>query len=306
MAQCDPKQHFTFNTKLVKLTDDIAYWAFQESEVAKSEANKKGSGLEFELYGVPVKLNYDEASQVMSRFRLKTASGLRHQQSQVMFEKTLTDDSLKAYIECLRGASPVVVRIKSISDDWNNVSFEVEWSVLAKQVTSAAMKIKVHGGTFSDGSSEFTKSDWGKGDRDVFVVDRTGAEEILLVANIDGQAAESRVPTKPVIEVPNVVKKDVELVGLIRGEYYGNDIVEGMVRIDADPGTVLLPSTASVLPMLKYSSRTDRPIDEILFAEVVEATPLYATFRTRNLHGNNAGRSIIQGRAFVYQVGNWT
>ena len=304
MPNCDPRDHFVYDSKTVELTDEIGYWTFQDTETASAEAKKKSADLSFTINGVPGTFNYDEASQIASRFRLTTASSLRRKQTQTMFEQHLSQGAVDAYIACLRGVSPVVVRVSSLTADWDSVAFEVEWYVPAHQIKSAQMHISVRGGKLDNGKTEKVQ-EWGKGDRDIIRVQRTAGEEISLIARIDGQASECQVPTKPIVQVPNRVLRDIEMVGLIRGEYYGTDVAEGIVRIDAEPGTILVPSTARAVPMLKHTSRTDRPIDEVLIAEVLEAKPLFAIFRTKNLHGNNPGRSVIQGRAQIYQIGNW-
>lgn len=305
MPQCDPREHLVFNSKEVRLNDEMSYWYFQSAEGSQAEASQRNVGISFQVKGVPVGVSYDDAAEFASRYEIKTDTSLVRKQSSVIIEKNLSPGGVQAYMECLRQRSPLVVSLDQLSDDWNSVTFAVEWDVKVASITDADLEIEVEGGTFKDGTTSLTRK-IPKGFRGVFRIRRNASESISFIASVEGQEIAKEVPPKPEIAPPQLVKREIDLAGIAYGAKNGPGYGSRDVSISADGGTALLPSTAQVVVTLKQSTHPDYSVDSILSAEVVSCSSLVGVFRTTNRHGNNPGDSIIQGRAIVYQVGSWT
>lgn len=302
MADCNPSNHLLFNTKIVTLDRELAYSYFQGVSSDKAESMKRDAGLEFVLEGVPMNLKYDDAATISSHYSTETGTQLRQYESSVMIEKRLADKSLEGYIECLKGVSPLVVRVQEVSEDWATTTFDIDWD--PKSVTAnGTLTVSIEGGTLANGDTTVERADWQRGSSEQFTVHRVGNKQITFKAMIDGQSSTRIVPNKPVIIPVPVYERRVELPGLIRGGYYGKGVVQDEVEIVAYPGTFLLPASARPLVHKNYGRPDWRPED--LTAEVVDPTPNRIVFRVRNAHGDNPGVSSIFGTGTVLQVGSF-
>ena len=298
MSDCDPRHHLQYDYRAVSLTNELAYAFFQDIDSQTSEEIQKTAGATFYIEGVPVGLNYDDAKSLTAHYASTTGTTLNRKQAMTIVEQRLSDGGVQAYIACLRGASPLIVRVTEAAADWNSVTFIVSWE--PKSVSAVGdLRLQLDGGTFADGSTQIVRSKWARQSSEAFRVMRADNRSISLIAEIDGQAASREVPIADIMRRPVIKQREVEMPILYRGGWYGHDAVEREVQIVAEPGTVLLPSTARCLVEKSYGRPDSVPVD--LVAEVTAAGPNGAVFRYHNWHGWNPGVSYIVGKGVVLQ-----
>lgn len=298
MSDCDPRHHLQYDYRSVSLTNELAYAFFQDIDSQTSEEIQKTAGATFYIEGVPVGLSYDDARSLTAHYASSTGTTLNRKQAMTIVEQRLSDAGLQAYIACLRGASPLIVRVKEAAADWNSVTFNVAWE--PKSVTATGdLKLQLDGAVFVDGTDQLVRENWPKQSSEAFRVRRSGERSISLIATIDGQSASAEVPIADIMRRPVIKQREIEMPILYRGGWYGEDSVERDFQIVAEPGTVLLPSTARCIVEKSYG-RPD-PVPDDLVAKVTAAGPNSAVFNYHNWHGRNRGISYIVGKGVVLQ-----
>ena len=294
---CNPQDHFDVRTQ--KLNTELAYTYFQNVSQETSEDLRRDASLNIMFEDIPIGFTFDDAAKVASAFRSKTGATLNQRESLTIFERYLTGNGLKQYEACIRGLSPLTVKVHDLIGEWETVTFEVNWSVKSS-TAEGDLLIEIEGGRLADGTQSAAFPNFTNGNNKILRVTRDSQATISLKASIDGQEAIREVSTKPKISRPVVAQRVVELVGLIRGGYWGHDVVQGDVQIAAEAGTVLLFNTASMDLYKSYGRPDSVPAD--LTADIIEKSPHRIVFRTRNQHGWNPGVSVIQGKSYVWQL----
>lgn len=295
-AACDPDKILRQNVEQYNESISVFLSYLRNLQSSTDESSKTGIGLSYAGIG----LSYDDAKSLSQYLSLYENYVISKEQSISVLRSTLSPDSVRAYIACLKSNDPVTVIIPDTALNEPVFQFTVEWNPnfrakadhLTVNVTNGTIKGRKSATVFMQPTDSFPfelKRD-GKGDKTLFITAHI-AGKTSDPASLPG-IPQFRLTLKPTsAPPPGQPEADIK-----RSGHYGTSYVKDDYCVTPKADSILIPST------LKFVGRIVGDPGRARSGIYPNNTSQRACGYIENSAGANEDFNEIRGRFVAFQT----
>lgn len=215
---------------------NFVVWLSYVNNLTRNMAQGQSDSIGVTYEDIP--MTFNEAKSLSEFFGQQTSYNLSEQQSVSVLRSTLSADSVKAYVACIKANRGLAIALPDAALNEESFQFTVDWNP-DYTPTGKVLEFKVTNGKL-DGPSRVTIGNhpWHKS----FSLKRDLSKTLFVSATIDSQTDLVSLPAKPKF-VMKLREKYSDSFKYIRDAFHGVAPIKEDYCIPADADAVLLPST---------------------------------------------------------------